>query len=70
MILDHKTRPERVIDAKQLEDLFAKGLSLEDVARELQMNKSFLSKKINAKYSLILARERGKSRANNLVETL
>lgn len=70
MILDHKPNPERVIDAKQLEELFARGYSTAEVARELQMHKALLSRKINARHSLMIAREKGKARAKNLAETV
>lgn len=51
------------IDAKVLENLFAKGLSMKQISKELHIDYSVLSGKIYQSVSLLRAREIGKRRA-------
>jgi transcriptional regulator with XRE-family HTH domain len=55
------------VDAKALENLFAKGYSLKEVAKILRIDYSVLSGKISQSVSLLQARERGKRRASSKI---
>ena len=48
------------ISAEKLQSLFASGLEMKQVARELRMDYSVLSRKINESLGLMRAREKGK----------
>lgn len=56
-------KPKRIIDATELEYLFAEGLQQKDIAVILDFAPTVLSKKINNSASLSEAKRRGMEKA-------